>query len=551
MAERVKAEIKRGADCRRSRQTTQVTTGGTGVRDFILESGQSAVDKTSRPLQPQVPSGYSQITRPASGKESERAQWAASILGFLDEYEQVDDHLPMLARGRDFDVDFLAKYLDYVFPLLFPFYRPRLHETGRSWVLALFRRSRLAYHSAMSLGTYFFIFTLIDAYPGQHSSCKSQLWEKVGKQIDTCFEMIQHDVHDLRLRGRHSPLIDRARVMESITQFLIFEAALGRSANWNLHLTPALALFEEMWLTTAGSESKLLAALDAIDVPLQPLQFGLKPGSGYVWSPEQAGFRFFTGLLVFIDIVASTALEQPPRLLEYHSDLLDPHDLGEPEFGTVPLQLSAIMGCQNWVLLVISQISVLDAWKKEMKKAERLSMTELLDRENEISRALNDGMSNLDKSTSDAGKNPLLNSRPYLTGGSSTSSRPSTTTTQIWAYAARVYLTVVVSGWHPSNAGIRSDVSRILELLRTINCPDHLRTLAWPLCVAGCMSGAGEQEQEFRHLLATMDDLGLVGALAEVRKIMERVWESRNLLDSETWDIAACLRVLGVPALLV
>jgi len=584
MTERIKAQIKRRTDIRRERQTAQVTTADTGGRNFIIESGQDFIYKTSMLRQPQIHTIYNNVTGsssnmeagtvedsnqpneniktlhsstleatqrldPTAPKEVDRIQWIASVLGFLDEYEEVHDHLPILSRGRDFEFDFLMKYLDYVFPLLFPFYQPGLHETGRSWVLVLLRRSRVAFHSAMSLSVYFFIFTLIDVYPGQHDACKIQLWEKVGRQTDMCFEMIQHDIQDLSFRGSQSTLLEKVRVMESITQFLIFEVALSRSANWNLHLTPALALFEEIWqsTTTEGSEPKLLAVLDAMTLHLR---YGLDHG-GYVWSPEQAGFRFFTGLLVFIDIIASTSLEQPPRLTEYHPHLLADLDNGEPDFGMVPVQLSSLVGCQNWVLLAVSRITLLDAWKKDMKKAARLSTIELVDRASHISRTLNDGISRLDKATSGPQKDNSLNLRSYFNGHRSTSSRSSTIPTRIWAHAAHIYLAVVVSGWQPSNAEIRCGVSQMLELLRTVDCSTHLRTLAWPLCVAGCMSEAGSHKQELRNLLTGMDELSMVGALGEARKIMERVWENRETLDRETWDLAACFRILGAPVLLV
>jgi len=584
MTERIKAQIKRRTDTRRERQTARVTTADTGGRNFIVESGQDFIYKTSRLRQPQIHTIYNNVTGSSSNMEAgtvqdsnqsnenintlhlstleatqrlnppapmevDRIQWIASVLGFLDEYEEVHDHLPFLSRGRDFEFDFLMKYLDYVFPLLFPFYQPGLHETGRSWVLVLLRRSRVAFHSAMSLSVYFFIFTLIEVYPGQHDACKIQLWEKVGRQTDMCFEMIQHDVQDLSFRGSQSTLLEKVRVMESITQFLIFEVALSRSANWNLHLTPALALFKEIWqgTTTEGSEPKLLAVLDAMT---PHLRYG-RDHTGYVWSPEQAGFRFFTGLLVFIDIIASTSLEQPPRLTEYHPHLLADLDNGEPDFGMVPVRLSSLVGCQNWVLLAVSRISLLDGWKKDMKKAAGLSTIELVGRASHISRTLNDGISRLDKATSGPQKDNSLNFRSYLNGHLSTSSRSSTIPTRIWAHAAHIYLEVVVSGWQPSNAEIRCGVSQMLELLRTVDCSTHLRTLAWPLCVAGCMSEAGSHKQELRNLLTGKDELSMVGALGEARKIMERVWENRETLDRETWDLAACFRILGAPVLLI
>ncbi|KEF62389.1 uncharacterized protein A1O9_00361 [Exophiala aquamarina CBS 119918] len=558
MTETVKTQIKKRADTRRERQTAQVTTVETGDRNFIFESGQAFMQKarvedSDQPTKitgsPQTSNlGAIQNVNPISSTELDRMQWMGSVLGFLDDYEEFHDHLPLLSHGRDFEIDFLMKYMDYVFPHLFPFYQPGIHETGRSWILALLRRSRVAFHSAMSLSAYFFIFTLIDGYPGQHELCKSQLWAAVERQADMCFDMIQHDIQDLSLRTSQSTLLEKARVMESITQFLIFEVALQRDANWNLHLTPALALFEEIWrsIVAEGPESKLLSILDGMT---QHLRFGLDDG-GYVWSPEQAGFRFVTGLLILIDIVASVSLEQQPRLAKYHPHILADIDHGEPDFGTIPLHLSTHFGCQNWVLLSISRTIVLEAWKKDMKKAARLSMIELVNRASSISRLLNDGFARLDNYTSTCQKDNTLSFQSYLNGRLSRSSTSSAIPTKVWALASQIYLAVVVSGWQPSNAEIRSNVSQMLELLWNLDRSTHLRALAWPLCVAGCMSAPGAQEQEFRRLLKDMDELSMVGALSEAQKIMVKVWESRESLDPDTWDLAACFRILGTPVLL-
>ena len=144
----------------------------------------------------------------------------------------------------------------------------------------------------------------------------------------------------------------------------------------------------------------------------------------------------------------------------------------------------------------------------------------------------------------------MLNFRTYLNGRLSRSSASSAIPTKAWALAAQIYLAVVVSGWQPSNAEIRSSVSQILELLWNIDHPSHLRALAWPLCVAGCMAEAGSQEQQFRSLLSGMDKLSMVGALSEAQKIMEKVWENRQILDPDIWDLTSCFRILGTPALL-
>lgn len=70
MTERIKAQIKRRTDTRRERQTAQVTTADTGGWNFIIESGQDFIDKTSMLRQPQIHTIYNNVTGSSSNMEA-------------------------------------------------------------------------------------------------------------------------------------------------------------------------------------------------------------------------------------------------------------------------------------------------------------------------------------------------------------------------------------------------------------------------------------------------------------------------------------------------
>jgi C6 transcription factor Pro1 len=72
-------------------------------------------------------------------------------------------------------------------------------------------------------------------------------------------------------------------------------------------------------------------------------------------SAEQAAFRFSSALMILDDTIASTALQEQPRLYEYHRDLL-----GGIE---APINLEVVIGLKNWALQYIGEIAALDAWK--------------------------------------------------------------------------------------------------------------------------------------------------------------------------------------------
>jgi hypothetical protein len=75
---------------------------------------------------------------------------------------------------------FLVGYLDYVFPALFPFYRPAIEEGRRSWLPILATRNSGFSNSIISFSSYFF--SVIPVVPGpDHNRCSSKLWEELRK----------------------------------------------------------------------------------------------------------------------------------------------------------------------------------------------------------------------------------------------------------------------------------------------------------------------------------------------------------------------------------
>ena len=445
---------------------------------------------------------------------------------------------------RAWEMDFIMMYLDYVLPVLFPFYHPPLAGTGRSWLLTFLTQSDAIYYSVISMSSYFFTVGLNEAYPGKHENCKSLVWDQVLKQADLSFEMIQHDLAVANRPGVQNTLLEKARLMESIIQMLIFELFLGKSTNWATHLSPALALFEEMYkkhTLSLNTKPVLLRILEELSWPSDnEVDFGR-----IIWNPDQAAFRFFTAILITLDIVAATSLEQAPRLRNYHSYLLG--DV-QPDEVSVPIDLSAFVGCQNWALLSVGSVAALHAWKKEMKGKGSLSVPELVERAQEISQTLDGGLSRLQSTRSSNARN---NNRlqPYYHHARLISSEISLTATRVWACAARIYLEVVVSGWQPSNTKIQQNSEEVLSIIENMETADHARALAWPICIAGCVAETGVRER-FNKITARIGDQQTSSSIREAWEIMNSVWSYRESTDREAWDIAACFRILGSPALL-
>jgi hypothetical protein len=54
----------------------------------------------------------------------------------------------------EIDTDLLMHYLDHVFPLQFPFYKPSVAAGGRGWLLSILTTTKPLYHAAISLASY-------------------------------------------------------------------------------------------------------------------------------------------------------------------------------------------------------------------------------------------------------------------------------------------------------------------------------------------------------------------------------------------------------------
>ncbi|KAG4437135.1 hypothetical protein IFR05_007397 [Cadophora sp. M221] len=554
-AERVKTEIKRAATRRRGRKRIQNITRMIGDDDSST---------SSHVVSPEPPRSSSGSLPPPGTTNGGPGEVSLSLLnaspfekssgvGIPTPESTVSLNTPSaFSNSQDLDVSSLSlsqderelslimSYLDYVFPVLFPFYRPSMLEGSRSWILVLILKNRGIYHTIISLASFFFSVVPI-VQSSDYKMCESMNLEELQKQADLAIKTVLHDSLELSSQTEQ-PLRDSADLMGNVVQLLSFEIIIAPTQNWMIHLDAAIVLFEQIFETYGMEDSslslpKVLAQLS--DAPSMDLGPNIT-----LWTANQAAFRFFCAILLVNDIISSTSLEQAPRLQRYHKLLLT--DDRSP--GDIPLQLEDFVGYENWALLLIGEISSLDAWKKEQKKAGALSMMRLVQKASEIEQRLRDGLIQLDNpnhSSRQASKlsNPLAFFLPA-------SPDISHLLTKIWAYAAHIYLHTVVSGWQPASPEIRDNVTKLIISFQNLPSPSLLRTLVWPFCVAGCLATA-QQESTFRDLVTSMGPLQMFGTVRLALRIMEDVWRRRGSAELDCWDVAACLRCVGHRVLLV
>ena len=451
-------------------------------------------------------------------------------------------------RPGDSELDrrFIMCYFDHFFPFLFPFYKPPLLEGGRSWILELVVGNQAMWHTTLCLSTYF-VSVALDGAISAHNLCKTLAWEKLLKQTGVTFAMLQRNIEEVASSNTQDLIVKTSRIMGSIIQLQRFEISVGNFENCQKHLGAAIALFRQI-LQAAENDignGQLLNLYNVLSHMGRPI-WAIMSRQRRAWSSDQAAFRFYSALLIVDDIIASTCMETPPRLLEYHARLLT--NGGSPN-EKPSLNLEDFIGCENWVMLQIGETAALDAWKKSMRKAGQLDMIELVARASTIKQVLLDNLARLDAAANTLKTNALglftvyNDQLPSMPGGFSAF------VTRVWAHAALLYLSVVVSGWQPASAGIRENVGRTLVLLEQMPAPELLRTMVWPFCMVGCLAER-EEECRLRAMAEALVPHRLFGAARKALEIMENVWKCRNELNIDT-DFAASVCSLGDVSLLV
>lgn len=329
-------------------------------------------------------------------------------------------------------------------------------------------------------------------------------------------------------------------VLQSILQMLMFEVSTNHSENWKMHLDAAIALFRQI-LPDPGDWAGMLQGLYTTRWP--PPEMGLKRP----WSTTQAACRFFTANLLYIDILSSVTLGCTPRLHAYQSSII-------PECAEVarwiestqsgPLSMEEFRGLYNWVIAVIGDIAAMHSWKKSQSLAGCLSIPELVNRGKILSDAIKGNLNNLEMIY-----NPADELSANLVSLHITGNRPNFTAYNIiWLNAAMIYLNTVISGWQPSSPEIQHYVSKTTDLLYNLPRDNCLRSMAWPLCIAGCLAQP-QDEIRYREMVSRLGPLHVFGTVNEAFNVMQAAWARRPL--EESWDMAQCMNILGHGVLLI
>ncbi|KAJ1330848.1 C6 transcription factor Pro1 [Microdochium nivale] len=575
-------------------------------------SSSSTSSTTSRESPDTEPGNY-------SATPAERPQPASP--GGFD--KPAEPHSSQSFPSNDVDLEHetnaVMTYLDHVFPFFFPFYRPRLISGTRGWLLFLLLRERSIFHTALSLSSYFtsVAFHTTRNRPAlqreTHNACQAVAWHELLKHQELAIRQLQADVSTL---SHQSSLRDSIRGLQSIIQLLEFEIAIAKMptqtagdgsssyTSWLPHLNAALNLFNQILRHQTLDNQSGQHPWDAVTSQIShagpgALQLEFRPPL----SNSEMALHFYTARLLYIDILAATALERAPLLEHHHARLLG---------GSQPaIRLDEFIGLENWTILTTAEVVSLAVWKSRMRSSGQLSVVELVRRASNIEACirvhilrlapvLDAATSPHDPTTSSQAAKCSLPTMPtrekifdpsaFMAGSHAPPFEPPhniniTTTTSgnvtaaavalhstIFAHATLIYLSTVVSGMQPSLPEIQNSLAAVLSLFELLPSADCLRTLLWPFAVAGCVAVTPGQRAVFEGIVRDMGDMAVFGPVREALEIIREVWRVRDAgcagtgsgadagacvgggeahRNLEDWSVAGCLNILGHHSLLV
>ncbi|KAK6205792.1 hypothetical protein LQW54_008177 [Pestalotiopsis sp. IQ-011] len=215
-------------------------------------------------------------------------------------------------------------------------------------------------------------------------------------------------------------------------------------------------------------------------------------------------------LTAWIDILGATMQGRAPVFAHtYREKHLSPtnHSLG----------LRELMGCDDRVMYLISEIACLEALKNE--GMDDITLCQHVS-------ALGDQIGFTELGGGDA--EPKM---PFNANGSLSPKQLSRNMTSAFRLAARIYLCSLIPGFSPSQASCVGLVDKLTNVLQHIpSGPNGFdRSLGWVYLVGGSVSGAGSGFRAFfEERIAELGDAAAFGSFGGVASILRDVWHQAD-----------------------
>ncbi|EMR81243.1 putative c6 transcription protein [Botrytis cinerea BcDW1] len=447
---------------------------------------------------------------------------------------------------EDQEASLMMHYLDHVFFIQFRFHTPSL-SSGRGWLLSLLTKTKPLYHAALTLSAFHRQSLILERESGQ---AETDYLHELQHHYDLALKGLQDFIHENNRNVSEQGAFDgNIQILACMIQLISFELFNGGESNWQVHLRAAseliLVLHEVSNGRIPGPET-LLSSSQCFNTSRAGSPASIMSES--LVSRDSAALDFFTGAIIWMDALACVSTGSHPWLSEFHNRLLSAKKPGSSK-SDHKIQLASIMGCENWVMIMISEIAWLGTWRRKHQSdssidfAQQLIYTEqnirnrLESKNSETLKELH-ALRSIHRGTPPFYSTELYNKHSVLL------------LSHIFACASLIYLQMVISdNLRPEDIDMM--LHNTINAMRMIPNPQMFRGLVWPLCVAGCLASSKQDQRFFREISkAAIADSRSFGNSSSALKILEKSWELQKE-EGRLVDCTMAIRALGSCILLV
>ncbi|KAM7208057.1 putative transcriptional regulatory protein pro-1 [Naviculisporaceae sp. PSN 640] len=363
------------------------------------------------------------------------------------------------------DQRLLDHFIQFVLPTIFPILESKQGSVSSDLILPALQDNKGYLHCCLSIAA-------------QHYKAAMGLQ---GEEIDN--DIMRHRYATISsLCDALNKDENHQQILEAALGLIFFQCGVGRFDDtlpdipWHQHFQAAISLVQKLDLPRIVSD------------PNEPL--------------TQAPFNMT--LTSWIDILGATMQGRAPTFAHtYREKHLSPTNSS--------LGLRGLMGCEDRVMYLISEIACLEALKKDGMDdmtlcqhvhvlGDQIGLTEL-----------NEGV-------------PAL---PFNTNGSLNPEQLAQNITAAFRLAARIYLCSLVPGFSPGQASCIGLVEKLTQVLQFIpsGTAGFDRSLSWVYLVGGSVSVAGSSFRTFfEDRVAQLGDLANFGSFGRVNCLLREVW---------------------------
>ncbi|KAH7143539.1 fungal-specific transcription factor domain-containing protein [Dactylonectria macrodidyma] len=332
----------------------------------------------------------------------------------------------------------IVHYLDYIFPLQYPYYVDDPDLGGRGWLFWLLTKSPPLRQAALTLSA-------LHQHTVSHYRAESQESELIQYHTKALQELRQV-LSRREVEGFASNREEWVEFVAGGLALISFQVFQGGTCNWEPHVS------------ALGS---ILAEPTPSELRLQPAE--LNRADSELVGGIAIAQRFQVANLLWFDILACTSTGASPRT-PYRQWLNVPE-----------VDMSRVMGCQNWMMAIIGDIASLGAVASSFQTEVMHSSMQAL--EERIYRGLD-----------------ALDSEPEVS-----IARKSRLVTRIFATTALVQLSTIDASPAILATTQEDSITRVIEAMDQLPNDVSLRGLTWPITVVGSFSNCGTVLRVIRH----------------------------------------------------